>query len=81
LVNNKRKERGRNKSKIDIEMKWGEAKKRKPLQGKKFEESCPGPGGKISCRGSYCRTALGNSIAFTGWIRRIEFGALNRAVS
>jgi len=29
LVNNKRKGRGRNKSKIDIEVKWGEAKKRK----------------------------------------------------
>jgi len=46
LVNTKRKGRGRNKSKIDIEVKWGEAKKRKPTQGKKVEESCPGPGGK-----------------------------------
>ena len=37
--------------------------------------------GKISSRGSYRRTALGNVTAFTGWIRRIEVGALNRAVS
>ena len=46
LVNNERKGRERNKSKIDIEGKWGEAKKRNPTQGKKVEESCQGPRGK-----------------------------------
>jgi hypothetical protein len=29
-----------------MEVKWREMKKRKPMQGKKVEESCPDPGGK-----------------------------------
>jgi len=61
-------------------MEGGE-KERKPTQGKKVDESCPDPGGKNIQQGSYCRKALGNVTAFTGWIRRIEVGALSRTVS
>jgi len=62
-------------------VKWGEAKRRKPTQGKKVDESCPGPGGKNIQQGSYCRKALGNVTAFTGWIMRLEVEAHSRAVN
>jgi len=59
--------RGRQKKKADSRIKG--------------EESCQAQEGRISSRGSYCRTAMGNGIAVTVWERRIEVGTPKRAVS